>query len=80
MVEIAELTAQHTLRLPAGVADHFRPADRFVVWVEGDTLHLKRITPAPVTSIVAQAPEGEPIPLQEINELVHQVRRQRRTG
>jgi hypothetical protein len=80
MVEIAELTAQHTLELPAEVAARFRPADRFVVWVEGDIVHLKRITPPPVTSVVAEAPEEEPLSLDEINEIVHQVRRQRRTG
>jgi len=80
MVEIAELTLQHTLKLPTEVAARFRPLDRFVIWVEGDTLHLKRVTPPPVTSIVAQAPEGEPLSLEEINEVVHEVRRQRRTG
>jgi hypothetical protein len=42
MVEIAELTSQHTLQLPAEIAARFRPSDRFVVWAEGDTLHLKR--------------------------------------
>jgi hypothetical protein len=56
----AELTAQDTLKLPHEVAARFRPSDRFVVWVEGDTLHLKRITPPPVTSIVGQAEEEEP--------------------
>jgi hypothetical protein len=80
MVEIAELTAQNILKLPADVAARFRPSDRFVVWVEGDTLHLKRITPPPVTRIVDQAPEGEPLPLDEINSIVHQVRRRRRSG
>ena len=80
MVEIAELTSRHTLRLPTEIAARFRPLDRFVVWAEGDTVHLKRVTPPPVTSIVAQAPEGEPLSLEEINEVVHQVRRQRRTG
>jgi hypothetical protein len=80
MVEIAELTPRHTLKLPAEVAARFRPSDRFVIWVEGDTLHLKRVTPPPVTSIVAQAPGGEPLSLEEINEIVHEVRRQRRTG
>jgi hypothetical protein len=79
MVEIAELTAQNTLKLPADVAARFRPSDRFVVWVEGDTLHFKRITPRPVTSFVGQAPKGEPMSLDEINEIVHEVRRQRRT-
>jgi hypothetical protein len=79
MAEIAELTAQHTLKLPPETAARFRPSDRFIVWVEGDTLHLKRITRSSVTEIIAQAPEGEPLPLDEINEIVHQVRRQSRT-
>jgi hypothetical protein len=77
MVEIAEMTAPDTLKLPAEVASHFRPSDRFVIWVEGDTLQLKRITPPPVTRIVAQAPEGEPVTTDEINEIVHNMRRQR---
>ncbi|MEJ2555137.1 MAG: hypothetical protein P8186_02665 [Anaerolineae bacterium] len=80
MVEIAELTPERTLKLPADIAERFRPSDRFVVWVEGDTLHLKRITPPRVTDIVAQAPDEEPISLEEINEMVHEVRRQRRVG
>lgn len=79
MLEIAELTSQRTLELPAGIADRFRPLDRFVVWIEGDALHLKRITSPSVTDIVAQAPKGDPLPLEEINEIVHKVR-QRRTG
>jgi hypothetical protein len=77
MVEIAELTAQQTLKLPADIAAHFQPSDRFVVWMEGDTLYLKRVTPPPVLDIVDQAPEGEPMSLDEINEVVHQVRQQR---
>jgi len=28
----------------------------------------------PVTEIVAQAPQGEPLSLDEINEIVHEVR------
>jgi hypothetical protein len=55
------------------------PTVRFVVWVEGDTLHLKRITPPPVTQIVEKAPEGKPLSLDEINDIVHQVRRRRQT-
>ena len=68
------------LKLPAEVAARFRPSDRFVVWVEGDTLQLKRITPPPVTDIVSQAPEAEPVTSDEINEIVHSVRRQSRAG
>jgi hypothetical protein len=79
VVEIAELTAQYTLKLPEKIAARFRPADRFVVWVEGESLYLKRITLPPVADIVAQAPTGEPMSLDEINEIVHDVRRRRRT-
>ena len=78
MTQIAELTPQYTLKLPAEMAARFRPLDRFVVWAEGDTLYLKRITPSSVTEMVAQAPEGEPLSLEEINEIVHQVRRESR--
>jgi len=80
MVGIAELTSRHTLKLPTEVAARFRPSGRFVVWVEGDTLHLKRVMPPPVTSIVAQAPGEEPLSVEGINGIVHEVRRQRRTG
>jgi hypothetical protein len=78
MVEIAEWTPQRTLKLPEAIAERFHPTDRFFVWVEGDTLYLKRITPPPVTEIVAQAPEDEPLSLDEISDIVHEVRRQRR--
>ena len=79
-MEIAQLTSQDTLKLPEEIASQFRPLDRFIVWAEGDTLLLKRITPAAVTEIVEQAPEGEPPSLEEINDIVHEVRRQRRKG
>jgi hypothetical protein len=36
------------------------------------------MTPPQVTRIVDEAPEGEPMSLDEINEIVHEVRRQRR--
>ena len=78
MMQVAELTAQQTLKLPPDVAARFKPSDRFIIWIEGDTMHLKRVTPPPVTSIVAQAPEGVPPSLDEINQIVHQVRQQRR--
>lgn len=78
MITIAEFTAQGMLKLPVEISQRFRPTDRFMVWVEGDALYLKRITPPAVTEIVAQAPEGEPLALDEINNLVHQVRRRKR--
>jgi hypothetical protein len=77
MTEIAELTTSDTLRLPAEVAARFRPSDRFMVWAEGDALYLKRIAPRSVTDIVAEAPPGDPMSLEEINDVVHQVRQRR---
>jgi hypothetical protein len=80
MIEIAELTSGDTLKLPPGIAGHFRPADRFVVWTEGDALYLKRITLHSVIGIVRDAPEGDPLSLDEINDIVHEVRRHSKTG
>jgi hypothetical protein len=77
MSDLATLTNKHTLQLPDDRAKRFRPSDRFVVWVDGDTLHLKRIMPSPL-QVVDEAPEGDPLSLDEINEIVHEVRRKRR--
>jgi hypothetical protein len=79
-VEIVEFKAPDTLTLPPTIAGRFRPTDRFVVWLEGDTLHLKRMFAPSPTELVASAPEGEPLSLDEINAMVHQVRRQRRSS
>ena len=79
MTEIAELTTDDTLKLPAEVAARFQPSDRFMVWAEGDALYLKRIAPRSVTELVAKAPPGEPMSMEEISDAVHQVRRQRPT-
>ena len=80
MPEIAELTEQLTLKLPREIAERFRPADRFVVWAEGEMLCLKRFARRPVTEIVEQAPEGDPMSLDEISELVHEVRQQHKSS
>lgn len=76
-IDVVEFEAPNTLTLPPAIARRFRPADRFVVWMEGDTLHLKRIFAPSPTELVAEAPEGEPLLLSEINEIVHEVRHQR---
>ena len=78
MVNIAEMTDKDTLRLPSEVAKLFRASDRFVIWIEGDTLHLKRMTPPQITRVVDEAPEGDPMSLDEINEIVHEVLREQK--
>ena len=37
-------------------------------------LHLKRMQAPSLTELVAQAPAGDPLSLDEVNELVHEVR------
>lgn len=78
MIEIAEITTSGTIRLPAGLASRFRKTDRFVVWTDGDTVHLKRITPRSLTKAVESAPEEPPMSMPEVSEIVHAVRAQRR--
>jgi hypothetical protein len=80
MIDVAELSPEYVLKLPAAVASRFRASDRFIVWTEGDTVVLKRITPPSVTDVVAQSPQAEPMTDDEINTIVHEVRRRRRAG
>jgi hypothetical protein len=75
MFEIAEMTPAGTLELPAEIADRFRPKDRFIVWMQGDTLHLKRIEAESPLQAVADAPDEKAMPLEEIDAIVHAVRR-----
>jgi len=76
MFEIAKMTPLRTLELPPAIAEQFGPSDRFIVWVEGDTVHLKRITASPLQG-VEDSPSDEPLSLEEINGIVHEVRRRR---
>ena len=76
MFEIATLTPNHTVQLPREIAKQFLPKARFIVWWEGDTLHLPRLTPS-LLQRLADAPEDEAISLDEINDIVHEVRQRR---
>lgn len=75
---VVVLSEDNTITLPDEIARQFRPADRFVVMPQGDTLILKRLTPR-VSDIVAAAPEdAAPPSLDEISDIVHELRAQRR--
>ncbi len=80
MADFAELVDDRTLVLPPELARRFRRSDRFAVWVEGDTVYLKRITPLPVTEIVESSGPAEPIPDGEIAEEIRRYRRERSPG
>ncbi len=76
MQKLAQLTEENIVQLPAEVAKHFRPLEKFMAWYDGDTLHLKPIARSPLDA-VEQAPEGDPLSLDEIEEIVHEVRQRR---
>lgn len=77
MFEIAKMTPLRMLELPPAIAEQFGPSDRFIVWVEGDTVHLKRITASPLQA-VENSQDEDTMSLEEINDIVHEVRRQSR--
>ena len=79
MFEIATLTPNHTVQLLPEIAKQFLPKNRFIVWWEGDTWHLRRLTPS-LLQRLADAPEDEAISLDEINDIVHKVRQRRQAG
>jgi hypothetical protein len=75
---LVEVSSDYKITLPLEIARRFRPADRFFVWSQGDTLILKRVTIPRVTDIVATTPETyPPLTMEEIDEIVHEVRRKR---
>jgi bifunctional DNA-binding transcriptional regulator/antitoxin component of YhaV-PrlF toxin-antitoxin module len=66
-----------TIRLPKSVAKLFGPTDKLAVWALGDTIVLKRVSPARVSSIARRAPERT-MPLDEIVKEVRAYRRENR--
>jgi hypothetical protein len=76
MTEYATLTPDLNLRLPKEIAAQLSLSDRFMIWLDGDTIVLKKIVPL-ATKTVEHAPEGEPMALAQINEIVHRVRQLR---
>lgn len=76
MTGLATLSKENTIELPSEIAEHFAPLDRFVIWIDGDTVHLKRIMPSPL-QIVENASADDELTLDEIDDIVHEVRRNR---
>lgn len=76
-IQVIELGADNSLTLPNEIAQVLGPGSRILVLKQEDTIILKRILPPRITDIVANTPETEPpLTLEEINEIVHEVRRQ----
>jgi len=63
--------------VPSQIIALSQPFDPLIVWTDDDMLHLKQLTSSPLDS-VENAPLGDPQSLDEIDDIVHEVRRQRR--
>lgn len=77
MTSVAILSKNNTLQLPTEIAAQFAPSDRFVVWMDGDTMHLKRIMPSPLDIVDGAPDDDDEIPLEELDGIVHEVRENR---
>lgn len=76
---IVELTREFTIKLPDELTNQFHPADRFVLFPQGDTLILKRVNVSRITGIVAAVTEeNPPMTVDEIDDMVRQVRQARK--
>ncbi len=70
-MRMMEVSRDRKIRLPKGV---FRPADKVVVVVEGDTVIIKKLRPSRVTSIAARS-RARPMPMREIVKEVRSYRK-----
>ncbi|PLS67393.1 MAG: hypothetical protein CV045_13855 [Cyanobacteria bacterium M5B4] len=76
---IIELGADNSLTLPAEFACILGAGRSILVLQQGDTIILKPILMPNLLARVAAMPDTEPPPtMDELNELVHAVRRQQR--
>lgn len=77
MFEVATLSKNHTLELPPDIASKFQTSDKFIVWMANDTIHFKRVESSPLDAL-DNAPNDEPMSLDEIDGIVHEVRQRRK--
>ena len=77
MFDFATFTTKRTLELPAAIAQHFQPSDRFIVWMEGDMVHFKRISHSPLQAVETAPADEASLSLEEIDAIVHDMRKRR---
>lgn len=82
MNNLATLTTPTTLKIPEEIAAHFQSNDEFYVWLEGDTIHMKRVKKASFTDLLnrqSEVSDETPPTMEEISKIVHEVRQEYRT-
>jgi len=61
------------------VKEWLKPGKQWALWVEGDTLILKKVHPSRLSDIALRSPEEE-MPLEEVVAEVHRYRREKRAS
>lgn len=77
-MELAVISDDGKIQLPAEVMKRFPPKEKFVVAVERNIIILNAIQ-QPKLSAIAERVKEEPIPMEEIVEEVHQYRQERKS-
>ncbi|MGA9349160.1 MAG: hypothetical protein WBW48_10190 [Anaerolineae bacterium] len=70
--------ANGVLELPAEVQNWVRPDEELMLFIEGDSLILKKVRPPRLSELAGRAPGDVEIPLQDIVDEVHRHRREKR--
>lgn len=76
-MQTLKINKDGTFTIPKALRTFFKPSDKLVCFVEGDTLIIKRINP-PKPSEIAERAKEKSIPLKEIVEEVHAYRREKK--
>ncbi len=66
------------LELPAEALEWVGSDDEFVLFIEGDSLILKKVRPPRLSELAGRAPGDVEMPLQEIVDEVHHYRQEKR--
>ena len=78
-MEVAKVNADLQIDFPSKVKEWLQAESELALFLEGDTLILKKIT-LPKLSSLAERKSGVEMPLEEICEEVHQYRREKKAS
>ncbi|MGA1796738.1 MAG: hypothetical protein ACMUIL_12855 [bacterium] len=76
-MQTLKINKDGTLSIPKDLRSFFKPSDKLIWFMEGDTLIIKRINP-PKLSEIAERVKENPMPLKEIVKEVHAYRSEKK--
>jgi len=78
-MQTLKINKDGTLTIPKALRSFFKPSDKFIWFMEGNTLIIKRINP-PNLSDIAKRVKEKPLPLKEIEKEVHAYRNEKKSN